>query len=364
MNMTLFFNNTGLYQKRRTWVLIGMLMLVVIIPTVCLLWFASEAVRNERMAVRQRLTEHYQSQLESLPLELQAFWEKKVDNLSSIDPGMSPGERFNKIVENGLADSVILYDSKGDLLHPCEVEPPDIGSVDFVGVERMEFRKKEYLAAAELYADIAVKTMDTNLKARARQRQVRCLIKAGEKDDAVSIAVGLWNNPEYNEARDNMGRLIVPDAQLFVLQSVKESSPIFQNVLENLISRVKDYCPPVMPSSQRLFLMEELKVIDNKIEFPTFDAEKLVSSSTYLLNPGYYGLGNTSGNDQWQIVFPDGRIARANLSTLDPEILGALSSKLHVQQPGQSGFIKVPEEKDLWQIASHNGNIRRKNFGV
>ena len=49
--MTLFLNNSGLYQKRRMWALIGMLMLVVIIPTVCLLWFVSEAVRNENMAV-------------------------------------------------------------------------------------------------------------------------------------------------------------------------------------------------------------------------------------------------------------------------------------------------------------------------
>ena len=74
--MTLFLNNTGLYQKRRMWALIGMLMLVVIIPTVCLLWFVSEAVRNERMAVRQKLTELYQSQLQSLPSMLENFWEQ------------------------------------------------------------------------------------------------------------------------------------------------------------------------------------------------------------------------------------------------------------------------------------------------
>jgi hypothetical protein len=83
--MTNPFKQTGLYQKRRMWALIGMLMLVVIIPTVCLLWFVSEAVRNERMAVRQQLTELYQSQLESLPPILQDYWEQRIDRLSAVN---------------------------------------------------------------------------------------------------------------------------------------------------------------------------------------------------------------------------------------------------------------------------------------
>lgn len=287
----------------------GMLMLVVIIPTVCLLWFVSEAVRNERMAVRQKLTELYQSQLESLPLELQTFWEQKIERLSTIDPGMSPGERFNKIIESGLFNSVILYDSKGELLYPCEVEPPDIDA-DFGEAEGLEFRKKDYLAAAKLYADIAGRSEDINLKARALQRQVRCLIKAGEKDGAVDIVTSILSKQEYNEARDNNGRLIVPDARLFVLQSIKESSPIFRSVLENLVARVKDYTQPVMPSSQRIFLMRALKEIESSIEFSTLDAEELASSS-----------------------------------------------RLHVLPAGQYGLTKVPEEKALWQLVSSDLSV-------
>lgn len=349
--MTMLFNKTGLYQQRRMWALIGMLMLVIIIPTVCLLWFVSEAVRNERMAVRQKLTELYQSQLESLSLELQTFWEQKINRLSAIDPGMSPAERFKKIIESGLSDSVILYDSKGELLYPCEVKPPDIDE-EWGQTETLEFRKKEYLAAAELYADIAGKSEDINLKARALQRQIRCLIKASKNDNAVIIAVGVLSKPEYKEVRDNNGRLIVPDTNLFTLQYMKESSPVFQSALENLISRVKDYRPPVMPSSQRLFLMEELKKIDNKIEFSTFDAERLVSLYPYLLKPRYYGLTNVSESGLWQKVSSDQKfLDQVSLPKVDPEIL-ASSSKQHVLQSGQSGFTKVPDVNGLWKIAS------------
>ena len=338
--------------------MIGMLMLVVIIPTICLLWFASEAMRNERMAVRQKLTELYQNQLESLPPMLQEFWEQKINRLSAIDPDMSPSERFNKMIESGLSDSVILYDSRGELLYPCEVEPPDIDLANFneewERAESLEFRKKDDLAAAKLYAYIAGKSQNINMKARALQRQIRCLGKAGKKDDAVNIVTTVLSKPEYNEARDNKGRLIVPDSKLFVLQSLKtESAPVFQSVLNSLVSRVKDYTPPVMPSSQRMFLMKALKKIESSIEFPTFNAEELASSSfPYVLKPGQYGLVNTSGNGLWQVVTSDRTpVAQIELPTVDAEKL-AEYSKLHELKLGQYGLTKVSAEKDLWQIAS------------
>jgi signal transduction histidine kinase len=309
--MTLFLNNIGLYQKRRMWILIGMFMLVIIIPTVCLLWFVSEAVRNERMAVRQKLTELYQSQLESLPPMLQNSWEQKINRLSAIDPRLSPGERFNKIIGSGISDSVILYDNKGELLYPCEVEPPDIDLGDFVDewdrAESLEFRKKDDLAAAELYADIAVKTKDINLKTRALQRQIRCLGKAGKKDDALNIVISILSRPEFYEARDNNGRLIVLDIKLFALQSLDDSNPAFTKLLEGLVSRVKSYEAPVMPSSQRIFLMKVLREIDNSIEFPTFEAESMALTYSREKRPKQVksGVSKISDNGMWQLISSD-----------------------------------------------------------
>ena len=293
--------------------MIGMLMLVIIIPTVCLLWFVSEAVRNEQMAVRQRLTEVYQTQLESLPSKLQDYWEQKINRLSAVDPGMSPGERFNVMIKSGLSDSVILFDNKGELLYPCEVEPPhiDLAGVtdDWERAERMEFRSKDNEAAAKLYSDIVDKSKNISLKARALQRQIRCLGKAGKEDEAVKIVTGILSNPEFNEARDDSGRLIVPDSKLFILQvMIKKNDPAFRKILENLVLRVKDYRPPVIPSSQRLFLMKALKGIETGIEFTTLDAEKLAMSSSLL-------------------------------------------------QPGQYGFTEVPEKKGLWQVSSSDETI-------
>ncbi len=35
----------------------------VILPTICLLWFMSQAVKNERFAVRQRIVNFYDEEL-------------------------------------------------------------------------------------------------------------------------------------------------------------------------------------------------------------------------------------------------------------------------------------------------------------
>ena len=41
-----------------SWLML-LLLLAVLVPSVCLLWFMNQAVRNERLAVRQKLAEAY-----------------------------------------------------------------------------------------------------------------------------------------------------------------------------------------------------------------------------------------------------------------------------------------------------------------
>ena len=45
------------------WVVL-LLAIAVILPTVCLLWFMTQAVKNERLAVQQRFIDVYESKLD------------------------------------------------------------------------------------------------------------------------------------------------------------------------------------------------------------------------------------------------------------------------------------------------------------
>ena len=95
-----------------------LLLVVVVVPTVCVLWFMTEAMRNQRLAVRQELTTLYRSQLVGLGQELRTFWERKQFALASMDPDTPAAELFAELVRSGVADSAIVYDPSGRVLYP------------------------------------------------------------------------------------------------------------------------------------------------------------------------------------------------------------------------------------------------------
>ena len=52
--------------SNQLWWVVTLLSVAVILPTICLLWFTTQAVRNERLAVKQKLTNVYEQRLEKL----------------------------------------------------------------------------------------------------------------------------------------------------------------------------------------------------------------------------------------------------------------------------------------------------------
>lgn len=309
------FNQTGLYRKKQIWVMMSMLMLVIIIPTICLLWFVSEAVRNERMAMRQRVTELYKARLESLQPMLRNFWEQRLFRLSQISNDRSPAERFKKMIESGSADSVIIYNTEGELLYPS---PPESSAMDlsdqayeWIRAEELELKSKNYLAAARMYLEVAINTRNTDLAGKALQSHVRCLAAAGKKRSALSVVSGIMSSPRYNTARDCDGRLILPDAQLYVIKLSGENPGwSYNGVMEGLVSRLRDYSKPGLPPSQRLFLMQELKLIRNDMEFSTLAAEQLASVYVQQLDKvsGENTLEKIPGKDLWKTISSDGTV--------------------------------------------------------
>ncbi len=66
--------------------------------------------------------------------------------------------------------------------------------------------------AAEAYAALT-KDADANLAARAIVAQARCLAKAGRRDQAINLLVGMTYK-RFGKAIDVAGRLIIVDAEL------------------------------------------------------------------------------------------------------------------------------------------------------
>ena len=83
------------YQSRNTtdqrvWPVVLLLSLVVLIPSASVLWLTNAAVRNERSAVRERLTQAYEDRLQQAESRIDESFhemEAKIKLLASNNSG-------------------------------------------------------------------------------------------------------------------------------------------------------------------------------------------------------------------------------------------------------------------------------------
>ena len=262
------------------------LVLVALVPAVCVLWFMALAMRNERLAVQDRLTDVYLTHVASLQRQLTAFGQNRQAALSSVGKD-SPAELFAAVVRSNLADSVVVYDRSGKVAYPASgsLETPAEENGDWTLARELEFQKSDYPAAAEAYGRVAQASQDLHAKARARQAQAGCLAKAGRKAEALARLVELAGDPDLRNAISAQGTLIVPNAQLLILKLAASAeagrddfSALRQQAIDDLVKRLKDYTDADLLSSQRRFLMEEVTALaPNAAAFPTLAAEELAA---------------------------------------------------------------------------------------
>jgi signal transduction histidine kinase len=289
------------------------LVIAVVLPTAGVLWFMNEAMQNERLAVRQRLTELYRSQLQSAAVRVQGFWQDTVLQLSQTRQQKDPPAAFAGLVQRGTVDSILIYDDGACLAYPDQTtapqSSPEVETGGWQEARRLEYERNAPSAAARLYMEIARRAPDPTDAARALLAQARCLNKAGQSRAAIVILTGALNSGRYTEAVDPQGRLILPNALFLALNLIKDHlHPLYGQTAMTLAGRLNDYKPPFMPSSQRRFLMRELRSSWPACPpFPTLDAEDLAAAylETHLaeLTPGRLQL--TALAETWGFQTPD-----------------------------------------------------------
>jgi signal transduction histidine kinase len=275
--MKIGFFPGGFTLIREFWLILVLLTMAVTAPTLCLLWFMTKAVTNERLAVRQKLSQYYQSQLSVIEPDIGDYWNKKRALLSLATDALSPGDRFVELMENGEIDSAIVFGPDGRLMYPILAKKPFTNlkeTAEWKEALNLEFGRNAPLQAAASYAGIAQRANDDDDIARALSGQIRCLLKANRKQEALRIISGELTKKRYRQSTDGYGRLIVPNAQLMALDLIEDRDSVeYKNMLGRLIVWIRNYSEPILPSSQRLFLMERLMKLDDTLVFPTFKGE-------------------------------------------------------------------------------------------
>jgi len=257
-----------------------LLLFAVLVPAVCLLWFMGAAMRNERLASRQKLADAYRGQLSLSQARIERRWDETVAELEKLAQTDSASAAFARCVLSGSVDSVVIFDEQGRVIYPNT--PSGVGTDSpeledkWTEANQLEYLRKDFVAAAKRYEALAKEATNVNVAARALQAEVRCLVRAGQQGAAIQLVNEVLGDARFDRAADPQDRLIVANAELMLLELSDRTSQVFQSTAERLKQRLTDYDNPVLASPQRRFLMKELqKLWPEKMEFPSLAAEEL-----------------------------------------------------------------------------------------
>ena len=294
-----------------SWLML-LLLLAVLVPSVCLLWFMNQAVHNERLAVRQKLADAYRVNLALVQKEVEAYWPRTTATLQADAERLAPPALFAKAVRAGLADAVICFDVEGKVSYPGPTPVPqsEAAGTDWTEAERLE--GSDPAGAAAAFGRLAAQAADAVLAARSLQAQARCLVKAGEVEEAVAVLTGPLAEKRFRDATDAQGRLLVPNAELMAGELLKDSEPeLARAPLERLKKRVLDYDDTTLSAPQRRFLMRELQRLSPEGAVGQLLAAEDLAARYLEAGPeasGEPGLSPTKLPEVWQVASGDGRV--------------------------------------------------------
>lgn len=293
-----------------------LLLIAVLAPAIALLWFMLAAMRNERFAVRQKLGDVYRAQLSFSRSRIARYWEDTALALEALAETDRAASAFARCALSGHVDGVLILNHKGELLYPgpLAVNVPESEDLNrkWSDASHLEYSSRNYVLAAAQYDALARETTNLNLAARALQAEARCFLRAGQPDSALQLISRRLATDRYSSAVDRHGRLIVPNAELMLVElTTNQVSSSFLTVASSLQKRLADYGNQNLSSSQRRFLMHELQRLSpDHGSFPTLASEELAAQfyDRGLPLARDRTLRPTAIADVWQFATPNGRV--------------------------------------------------------
>lgn len=273
------------YNQLR-WVVL-LLAIAVILPTVCLLWFMSQAVKNERLAVRQKLSDVYKQRLDILSKRVDDLWSGRIGLIEQeATIKRQPVEMFSLlagrdigtggspqgVLRTKICNAIIIYDSNGKPVYPIAGDGEYRGelSEQFNEAWNIEFAEKDLSQAIRLYEQIVESPVDDYTRYSALLGKVRCLRKLGEVEKAVELCHEIAYGQTTESTSSSSVALIARARILLVRLKSKTKDGLKQSDLQDLIGSAINYTPGsgygflLMPSGTRIFLLRRvLEIVEN-----------------------------------------------------------------------------------------------------
>ena len=226
--------NPGYGQFR--WMVL-LLSVAVILPTVCLLWFMNEAVKTERLVVRQRLTQVYKTRLTEVSAEFDRKWVEHGMVLER-QPSVHHYRQFVSAAGRNGYDGLLVYDDRGRRLYPALstdggtlTRPSDM----FADAWEMESVRQDYAQAVERYEQYA-RISDDYGRLAAYIGKSRALSKLGSRDLAIEECKRVAFSPLAGRG-DSHCLALIANARLLMLSWTK-GNPAYTRLHEDTFQRL------------------------------------------------------------------------------------------------------------------------------
>ncbi len=218
--------------KRSSLIWIVLFASVILVPTLCLLWFMEQAVTNERLAVQQQLTTLYSNRIDEFDWSLNRFF------ISTEEGSGTVHQLCSNAMEIPTAGSVI---AKGDsLLYPkgklkrAGVKTIPTGVSRSRQLWRLEYTEKKYRAAAEEYRKIADSLANSSGRINALLGTARCYKKEGDTTEAIKTYEYLISSVGFSDSTEKVGNGIIALAKLYVLRRDQNDNQRLVELLEDV----------------------------------------------------------------------------------------------------------------------------------
>ncbi|MCK4292033.1 MAG: HAMP domain-containing histidine kinase [Planctomycetes bacterium] len=191
--------DTGSGQLR--WVIL-LLAIAVVLPTVCLLWFMTEAVENVRMAARQILIDEYSQRVGGLGKSIDKVWEERARAREGVGDANAIEHFASFVLNEPSAEGAVVYDESGGVAYPIidsdrfvEPELPE----DFERAWKLEFVEKDFKEASHIYMGLEKSIEDDYLRRKVQIGAARCCMKRG-----IAMATTFCEAAGYSEIKPGL----------------------------------------------------------------------------------------------------------------------------------------------------------------
>jgi len=260
----------------------------------------NQAIKNERLVIRQKLVDFYKKRAAILSRDLDELWKSDVQHLSSWGP-LEPYLFFETfaVADSNKFNGYLIYDRQGNLAYPIPTNKSGLeltSKQQFEKAWQQEFTENKPARAAAIYKNISDNAEMPGDYFSAGMGMVRCFDKAGKTEQAADICYRL----AYPDNKFNL-RTSMPDqvfrARLMLVNLYRKTG--HQDLLKELRRLLgnskydpnSDYFLLPVSCETRIFGLDQLirtaaqTGLADKLKHEIDKAKKTIRAEQLSLNP-------------------------------------------------------------------------------